>query len=202
MGLVTQPDVRPTARPEPGAEAGAQAGAGTPAREVVEDPRLTAIGLFAETYTALEARLTRQVAEHGLAPAEFEVLIRLVRSEGLLRMSDLAAQTALTTSGITRVVDRLTDRGLVARQACATDRRATYAVVTDNGRALVAAVLPGHLELVEAWLTGPLAAFGELEAFTAMLRRLRDHAAPGATAGIEGTALPGQLSGAAARAGS
>ena len=45
-------------------------------------------------------------------------------------MTDLAAQTSLTTSGITRVVDRLVERGLVTRQACATDRRTTYAVIT------------------------------------------------------------------------
>lgn len=178
------------------------------AQEVVADPRLTVIGLLVETATAIGARLTRQVAEHGVAPAEFEVLVRLLRSEGLLRMSDLAAQTALTTSGTTRVVDRLSERGLVERQACPTDRRATYAVLTDAGRDLMLRLLPDHLDVVETWLTGPLAAAGELEAFTAILRRLRDHAAPHATAG-SGQTVPrvqpvatAQVSGAAAPAGS
>lgn len=172
------------------------------AREIVGDPRLTAIGLLAETYAAIGARLARQVAEHGLATAEFEVLIRLLRSDGRLRMSDLAAQTALTTSGTTRVVDRLSERGLLAREACPTDRRSTYAVLTQAGRDLMLALLPSHLDLVETWLTGPLAAAGELEAFTASLRRLRDHAAPCATAGVEPDPLAGEVSPAAARAGS
>jgi DNA-binding MarR family transcriptional regulator len=113
---------------------------------------------------------------------------------GLLRMTDLSAQTSLTTSGVTRVVDRLVDRGLVTRQACATDRRTTYAVVTDLGRELLAAALPGHLELIETWLAGPLRdGAGEpdgvtLEGFVAALRRLRDRLVPCATAGSEGPA--------------
>ena len=68
-----------------------------------DDPRITAVGLFAEAYTGLAARLAAQVTEHGLALIEFEVLMRLARSpQRQLRMSDLAAQTQLTTSGITR----------------------------------------------------------------------------------------------------
>ena len=161
------------------------------------DPRLTVMGLFAEAFTAIAARGLGQLAEHGTTPAEFEVLLRLARSPGgRLRMTDLSAQTSLTTSGTTRVVDRLVDRGLVTREACLTDRRATYAVVTEGGRDLAAAVLPGHLDLIEAWLTGPLAETGDLEVFTDLLRRLRDRVAPCATAGsrdqLPGRETPGE----------
>jgi DNA-binding MarR family transcriptional regulator len=116
-------------------------------------------------------------------------------------MTDLSAQTSLTTSGVTRVVDRLVDRGLVARQACATDRRTTYAVVTDAGRDLLAAALPGHLALIETWLVAPLRDTApddraDLESFVAALRRLRDHVVPCATAGSEGPpAVPPVASG-------
>jgi len=76
--------------------------------ELVNDERLTAIGLFAEAYEGLAARFAAQLAEHHLAPIEFEVLMRLARSpDGQLRMTDLSAQTTLTTSGVTRVIDRL-----------------------------------------------------------------------------------------------
>ena len=72
------------------------------------------------------------------------MLIRLARSpEGLLRMSDLAAQTSLTTSGITRVVDRLASAAWSRRRAAPTDRRRTYAVLTDAGRALLGRRCPG-----------------------------------------------------------
>ncbi len=50
-------------------------------------------------------------------------------------MSDLAAGTGLTPSGATRVVDRLVSRGLVARSACATDRRITHVALAAGSRA-------------------------------------------------------------------
>ena len=158
------------------------------------DDRLTVVGLLAEAFAALEARTSAQLGGHGLSGVEFEVLLRLARSPlGLLRMSDLSAQTTLTSSGVTRVVDRLVDRGLVARQACATDRRTTYAVVTEAGRSLLAEVLPDHLALIESSLLEPLRRGGadELDAFVSTLRRLRDHLAPCSTVGSEGP-LPQQ----------
>jgi MarR family 2-MHQ and catechol resistance regulon transcriptional repressor len=151
--------------------------------DVLADDRLTTVGLFAEAFQGLATRLSAQVAEHGLSEVDFEVLIRLARSpEGALRMSDLSAQTSLTTSGVTRVVDRLAASGLVCRRACALDRRSTYAVVTEAGRERLAETLPGHLDLVERWLTGPLPA-AELDAFVRTLRVLRDGVRPEATAG-------------------
>lgn len=163
-------------------------------RTLAADDRLTVMGLLAETTTGLGARLLPQVAERGVSFVEFEVLLRLFRSpDGWLRMSDLAAQTSLTNSGVTRVVDRLVDRGLLGRRACDTDRRATFAVISDAGRDLLTAALPGHVALVEQWLTGPLREAGVLEEFTAALRLLRDHVVPCATAGArrgDRTAVP------------
>src|SRR6266508_2753364 len=83
---------------------------------LAHDQRITLMGLFAEAYTGVVAKHTVQLTEHGLAAAEFEVLLRLSRSPNAeLRMSDLAAQTSLTTSGITRLVDRLERSGLLRR---------------------------------------------------------------------------------------
>ena len=147
------------------------------------DPRITAIGLLLETVGGLNARFAAQYAEHGLDPVEFEVLVRLARSPGrALRMSDLAAQTLLTSSGITRVVDRLEKDKLVERRACTTDRRGSFAAITRAGLARLDAVLPGHLELVERWFTGQLSD-GQLDAFLDALRVVRDAVRPEATAG-------------------
>jgi len=156
--------------------------------EVLQDERLTVMGLFAETWASLSVRNAAHLATFGMAGAEFEVCLRLARSpEGLLRMSDLAAQTTLTTSGVTRVVDRLVQRGLVSRQSCSTDRRTTYAVISPGGRDLLTQVLPGHLEITEQWLIEPLRD-GRLADFVAGLRAVRDHAAPCSTVGSNGAA--------------
>ncbi len=150
------------------------------------DERLTVMGLLAETFTGLAGRSADRLAEHGLSVVEFEVLLRLSRSpERRLRMSDLSAQTSLTTSGTTRVVDRLSAAGLVCRVACPDDRRSTYAVLTDPGQDRLAAALPSHLDLIQRWLVGPLAP-DQLEALVAALRVVRDAVRPGATAGAGG----------------
>jgi MarR family transcriptional regulator, 2-MHQ and catechol-resistance regulon repressor len=158
--------------------------------DALEDPRLTVAGLLAETWVGFAARIADQLTEHGLDGAEFEVLLRLARSPGgLLRMSDLAAQTSLTSSGITRLIDRLVVAAAVQRQACTTDRRTTYAVITDKGRVRLEAALPGHLDIIERWLVGPIPS-EELAAFVATLRTLRDGVRPCAEAGAKTRARP------------
>jgi MarR family 2-MHQ and catechol resistance regulon transcriptional repressor len=153
---------------------------------VFDDGRITAIGLLVETYTGLSARFAAQFEAHGLSAVEFEVLMRLARSPGhQLRMTDLAAQTSLSTSGVTRVVDRMERDGLLTRRACPSDRRSSYAVVTAAGRQRLNETLPGHLELIEQWFTGqldPVALCGLLDA----LRKVRDAVHPGAVAGSAG----------------
>jgi DNA-binding MarR family transcriptional regulator len=149
----------------------------------LEDPRLTAMGLLAETYKGLWAVLGPQIAAHGLNDTEFEVLLRLLRSERQrLRMSDLAAQTALSTSGVTRVVDRLERDGLVCRETCTSDRRGFWAALTAEGEKRITQTLEGHVALLEANFTGLLSP-QQLDALTRALRVVRDVVRPGAVAG-------------------
>jgi MarR family 2-MHQ and catechol resistance regulon transcriptional repressor len=147
------------------------------------------MGLFAEAYTGLSARLASQLASHGLSQVEFEVLLRLGRSPGYrLRMSDLAAQAQLTTSGITRVVDRMERDSLVARIACPSDRRSSFTVITDAGIERLDEVLPGHVEFIDQWLTSRLSPEQLIHLLSA-LRIVRDAVRPDAAAGThEGSA--------------
>lgn len=153
--------------------------------ETFDDPRLTAIGLFMEAHQGLVTKLTPRLLQHGLSLTEFEVLMRLVRTpHHRLRMSDLAAQTSLSTSGITRVVDRLERDGLVVRESCDTDRRGTWARITVVGTDRMGIVIGGHLDDVQDWFTGLLDA-AELRALTDALRVVRDAVHPDAVAGSE-----------------
>jgi len=156
-----------------------------------DDPRITATGLFIEAYTGLSARFAAQFGEHGLASVEFEVLMRLARSpEHQLRMTDLAAQISLSTSGVTRVVDRMERDGLLTRRACPSDRRSFFAALTPAGRQRLTETLPGHLELIEQWFTGQLTPEA-LDALLDGLRAVRDAVHPGAVAGSKAeTSVP------------
>ncbi|MEV4072381.1 MarR family winged helix-turn-helix transcriptional regulator [Nonomuraea fuscirosea] len=153
--------------------------------QLYDDSRLTAIGLFAEVHAGLMSRFSPVMNAAGLSEVDFETLIRLARSPGQrLRMSDLAAQTGLSTSGVTRVVDRLEREELVQREACASDRRASYTVLTVAGAERLERVLPQHLQDIENLFTGLLGA-EELEAFLDTLRKIRTVVRPCATAGAE-----------------
>jgi len=148
-----------------------------------DDARLTAMGLLAETFAGMQAKILPTLTGAGLSGTEFDVLLRLARSPGeRLRMTDLATQTALSTSGVTRVVDRLENRGLVRRESCASDRRGAYAALTGPGRDLLAGVVRAHVRDIDRWFTGLLEA-GQLDALLGALRILRDQVRPGATAG-------------------
>lgn len=76
----------------------------------------------------------RTSADLGLGLAESEILIRAVGApSGATTMSELARQSGLTQSGLSRVVDRLEARSLVSCQPSVTDRRQRLVLVTDRG---------------------------------------------------------------------
>ena len=147
----------------------------------LNDPRLTLAGLFFETHDGLTHVLTQRLEQEFDIPRQsFEVLIRLARSpEQHLRMTDLAAQVTMSASGLSRAIDRLEGAGLVVREACATDRRTTYAGLTDLGREKVECVLPAHLQQLQDEFTGLLDT-DERQALEQILRKLRDHVNPDA----------------------
>lgn len=148
------------------------------------------MGLLSEAYSGLNACMSAQFAEHGVSAVEFEVLLRLARSpDHSLRMTDLATQTSLSTSGVTRVVDRLERDGLARRRACDSDRRISYTVITERGLARLRDVLPGHVALIEHWFTGLLPP-DELAAVLAGLRKVRDAVRPGAVSGADEVPAP------------
>lgn len=151
----------------------------------LSDDRLTLVGLLIESTTALRAQLDRHLERDAGLPLQwFELLLRLARSPGRhLRMSDLAAQTSLTPSGLTRAIDRLEDAGLAERVPCSSDRRGSYAAITPRGLERITDALGPHLDHVDEHLTSALSA-DEQAQLTSLLRKVRDHVNPAAAAAI------------------
>ena len=84
--------------------------------------------------------------EHGLPLTSFDVLAQLDRApDHQLRMSELADAVLLSRSGLTRLVERLETKGLLERRECTEDARGAYAVLTDDGRTLLAVARKTHL---------------------------------------------------------
>jgi DNA-binding MarR family transcriptional regulator len=149
--------------------------------ELFDDPRLTTMGLLFEAHSGVLAKLEPVWNAHGLSGLDLNALMRLSRSPGRrLRMSELAVQTALSTSGVTRLVDRLARGELVARELDPGDRRSAYAVLTEAGAARLAQVLPDYLAAVDRWFVGLLTP-AQLAALSEALRVIRDVSNPEAT---------------------
>ena len=92
---------------------------------------------------ALDADLR---AEHGLALSSYEVLMLLGEADqDRLRMADIADRVLVSRSGLTRLIDRLVEAGLVERCACAADGRGAFAQLTDAGREKLRAARRTHL---------------------------------------------------------
>jgi DNA-binding MarR family transcriptional regulator len=124
-----------------------------------------------------QVRITRVLeadllVEHDLALASYEVLLQLSEApERRLRMNDLADRVLLSRSGLTRLIDRLQRDGLVEREACASDARGLFAVLTDDGAARLAEAGPTYLRGVRAQFLDMLDA-DELRQCAVMLNKL------------------------------
>lgn len=137
------------------------------------DPRVQAFGVFLESYikltTVLEADLQ---SRFGLSLSEVEVLIELARDpESPMRPRDLVEHCALTSSSCTRLVQRLERQGLTSRTPSATDRRGQDIAITNRGSAILASLLPGHFDMLEANFWGVLGA-GELASLERILTKV------------------------------
>lgn len=143
--------------------------------DVLADQRLTAIGLLVEAETALVRVLDEELRRDAAMPlSTYEALIRLGRSPGRrLRQIELSRQLSLTTGGVTRMIDRLESAGLVRRTASPTDRRASYAQLTDEGLDALRHATEVHLASLQRHFVDPLGADG-IDTLIAPLRRLRD----------------------------
>lgn len=96
----------------------------------------------------LDAELVRA---HDLPLISYEVLIALDAAPGRRRrMAELADSVLLSRSGTTRLVDRLTRDGLIAREQCEDDGRGSFAVLTERGAELLGQARATHLEGVRA----------------------------------------------------
>jgi MarR family transcriptional regulator, 2-MHQ and catechol-resistance regulon repressor len=144
-------------------------------RSVLEDDRLTAAGLFFEAHAGLASVLEQGLStECGLSRQWFEIMLRLARSpQHRLRMCDLAAQTGLSPSGLTRAVDRLESVDFVRRRSCPSDRRVLYAELTAEGLTRIEAAVEVHLVHLDVHFFAHLtvAERAQLERIT---RKLRD----------------------------
>jgi DNA-binding MarR family transcriptional regulator len=89
--------------------------------------------------------------DSNLRMVEYQVLAMLSENpDRTMRMSSLAEVTNASLSRLSRLVQRLEDRGLVRREPDPTDRRFTKSVLTESGFRTLAEAAPGHVAHVRS----------------------------------------------------
>jgi MarR family transcriptional regulator, transcriptional regulator for hemolysin len=105
------------------------------------------VGRLLRTYADQKAR------QHGMTRAQWAVLLKLERYEGL-NQSDLAEYLDIQPITLTRLVDRLCDSGLIERRPDPNDRRANRLYLTPAARPLLERISAQVEVLAEEVLAG------------------------------------------------
>jgi len=138
----SKPSLRPRAKDVDHAELG---------RRLLTPPRLNAWGAFLTAHKALENILSRELESAcGLPLTWFDALAQLRMAPAQrLTMGQLATALLFSKSGLTRLIDRMVEAGLVERLARPGDRRSLHIALTDAGEEKYRQALPIHLEHVK-----------------------------------------------------
>lgn len=142
---------------------------GSPAEEA-------AVGLLL-TADLMKRRMSAVAEPAGITHQQYNVL-RILRGAHPAPMATLAIAERMIeqTPGITRLLDRLESKGLVARERGSEDRRCVYCRITERGLALIATLDEALLDVARQAFSSlgrgqQLAWIEQLDAIRAALRR-------------------------------
>jgi DNA-binding MarR family transcriptional regulator len=128
-------------------------GATTAPRWLNESERRTWIAFLYSHSLLLEQVEQDLQRDVGMPLAYYQLLVVLSEQRNRrMRMSDLAAGLLFSRSRLSHAVRRLEEDGWIRRERCGEDRRGSYAVLTDEGFAVLEAAAPDHVESVRTHL--------------------------------------------------
>ncbi|GLY09491.1 MarR family winged helix-turn-helix transcriptional regulator [Pseudobacillus badius] len=113
-----------------------------------QDLSLKLFVVLSRAVQTITKRVEEDIKKYGLNPTEFAVL-ELLFSKGDQPIQKIGEKILLASSSITYVVDKLEKKQLLARKPCPEDRRVTYAVITPEGKQLMASIFPRHKAAME-----------------------------------------------------
>jgi len=98
------------------------------------------------------------------------VVLEMLLHKGPRKVNDIGRKIALTSGAITTAVDRVEQRGLVARTFDPEDRRARIVTLTPKGETLIRRIFASHVRAMERATSGLSAA--ERNTLVALLKKL------------------------------
>lgn len=109
--------------------------------------------VLSKAYKVVMDRAVKDMKKNGFSESEFSVL-ELLYHKGRTPLQRIGEKLLVTSGGITYTIDKLENRGLIKRVACAEDRRVTYAEITDQGAAMLDEFFPTHANVIETMMQG------------------------------------------------
>lgn len=112
---------------------------------------------FLQAHRLITDELDRELRQqHDLPLDWYDVLVQLHEAGGSLTMGRLARSVLISPSNCSRLIDRMSKRGVVERRADPDDGRTIQAVITAEGRRLLRRASTTHLAGIERHFTGLL----------------------------------------------
>ena len=99
--------------------------------------------VLSRAHKAISETTNQFFQQKGLNPTEFAVL-ELLYHKGRQPLQQIGNKILLASGSITYVVDKLEKRGFLKRVSCPTDRRVTYAEISEEGDAFMGEIFPQH----------------------------------------------------------
>lgn len=113
-----------------------------------QNTKLKAFTVLLRAAQSVQEFTKKEFAKYGLNQTEFAVL-ELLYHKGEQPIQVIGKKILIASSSITYVVDKLEEKGYVIRRACSTDRRVTFAVISEKGKELIEKVFPEHVQHIE-----------------------------------------------------
>lgn len=104
--------------------------------------------VLSRAYRAINDLANKHITTFQLNPTEFAVL-ELLYHKGDQPLQQIGGKILLASGSITYVVDKLEQKGYLARKACDKDRRVTFAHITEEGKKLMEEIFPSHEEKID-----------------------------------------------------
>ncbi|TRZ38898.1 MarR family transcriptional regulator [Niallia circulans] len=108
--------------------------------------------VLSRAYRAINENVNKLIHTYGLNPTEFAVL-ELLYHKGDQPLQQIGGKILLASGSITYVVDKLEEKGYLKRVACPTDRRVTFASITDSGKEMIENIFPSHEQRIHELMT-------------------------------------------------
>jgi DNA-binding MarR family transcriptional regulator len=111
----------------------------------ISDTQMRTWRAFLGAHATMLRQISQDLQEAGLPPLSWYDVLATLRDapeRRPLRQIEIAERVLLSTSGLSRLLDRIEDDGLVRRVKCPTDRRSLNIELTEEGAEMLERMWP------------------------------------------------------------